>query len=884
MDIILTIGLLLLGAHVWALTARVLKLERALRQGDRFAGPDPEQRRSAAVIRTNAPPSFPEPERDSAPIAAAAALAARQAAAETRRMLLDPLPATPAEARASAAEDSPETLGPETLGPETLGGVFERLVGGRLLIWVGGVALALAGLFLVRYSIQIGLITPAIRMLMATAFGVALIGAGEIARRRPDAAIDPRVGQALVGAGVLILYAVAYGSHVLYGLVGIRTAAVLMVAVTLAALVMALRHGAPAAVMGLAGGFLTPVLVGQGSENSIALLTYLALLNAALFALAHRRGWTWLAASAVALSFAWTLLLTFLSPAHALPAGVFILVLSLAASLLRAGGGWHLDFLRPAAIGLAELSILVGRADLGLPAWALFAALAAATFFLAPRKAEYRPLPAIALALALGLLFLKAALPEADPLLPWIAGGITLLFAAGALPGALRGAARLLPSAIFCAAFAGPLLILRLVEPALLARPVWGLLFAAAALGPLFLAWRRSAEHGREMHGDVLVLPAAAALLLLAFAAFDLLPPNLLGAAWLLLALAAAFAARRFADRGVADLAFCAAVAAAMWASAMVPELWATMLASLAGIPARASALPSPGETLLVLGLPVPLLFLFWRSAPLHSWTRPVPLVVAALFGGACAYVLWKQVFAIGPEADFVAYAFAERTVVNQVLFLLGWAVCGGRLPVPGLSADGRRLAGLALTGLAAARLLWFDMLLHNPLLIDQNVGALPLLNLILPAFFLSAFWLYTARHAAERGRRSGLWLGLFLACVVIGTGLMVRQGFHGTILTGLHLSGAESYGYSLAGLLLSIALLLAGIRLPDKALRLAGLVLLTATICKVFLVDAAALEGLLRILSFMGLGVALIGIGKLYGTVLRAEAPGARTAQPSGA
>jgi uncharacterized membrane protein len=72
---------------------------------------------------------------------------------------------------------------------------------------------------------------------------------------------------------------------------------------------------------------------------------------------------------------------------------------------------------------------------------------------------------------------------------------------------------------------------------------------------------------------------------------------------------------------------------------------------------------------------------------------------------------------------------------------------------------------------------------------------------------------------------------------------------------------------------MLSIALLLAGIRLPDKALRLAGLVLLTATTVKVFLVDAGALEGVLRILSFLVLGIALIGIGKLYTKVLDAEA-----------
>jgi hypothetical protein len=72
--------------------------------------------------------------------------------------------------------------------------------------------------------------------------------------------------------------------------------------------------------------------------------------------------------------------------------------------------------------------------------------------------------------------------------------------------------------------------------------------------------------------------------------------------------------------------------------------------------------------------------------------------------------------------------------------------------------------------------------------------------------------------------------------------------------------------------LAVALALVAAGIRLRDKPLRLAGLILLTATILKVFLLDAAALSGVLRIRSFLGLGVALIGMGKLYGTVLRAE------------
>ena len=79
-----------------------------------------------------------------------------------------------------------------------------------------------------------------------------------------------------------------------------------MVAVSAAALAMSLRHGAPTAVMGLVGGFLTPLPGRQAGCGRGALLAYLALLDLALFAIAWRRGWTWLAAAAVLLSFVWT--------------------------------------------------------------------------------------------------------------------------------------------------------------------------------------------------------------------------------------------------------------------------------------------------------------------------------------------------------------------------------------------------------------------------------------------------------------------------------------------------------------------------------------------------------------------------------------------------
>ena len=176
---------------------------------------------------------------------------------------------------------------------------------GRLLIWLGGIALVLAAVFLIRYSIEIGLMTPAARMVAAGLFGLILIGAAEYARRG-RLADDPRIAQALAGAGIAVLYATFYGSYRLHALIDSQVASAAMLVVTGAALGLSLRHGAPTAVMGLVGGFLTPLLVGDPEAGALPLLAYLALLDIALFLLAWRRGWTWLAAAAAVLSFVWT--------------------------------------------------------------------------------------------------------------------------------------------------------------------------------------------------------------------------------------------------------------------------------------------------------------------------------------------------------------------------------------------------------------------------------------------------------------------------------------------------------------------------------------------------------------------------------------------------
>jgi len=812
-------------------------------------------------------------ERIARPEAAAPPVPSAEPVAEAERVAApatepEPLPALAMAAEAAVIEirDEPEAA------RETIGGLFERLVGGRLLIWLGGAALVVAAIFLIRYSIEIGLVTPALRMIAAAVFGFVLLALGEYARGGRLLSDDPRIAQALVGAGLAILYLTTYGSHVLHGLIGAVTASALMLAVTGAALALSVRHGAATAIMGLTGGFLTPLLVGDPDAGAVPLLAYLALLDLALFLIAWRRGWTWLAAAAVALSFVWSAYLLAQPADDALAAGAFVILLAVAATLVRPGPGRELGLIQPLAIGIVQLAVLVARTDLGLPAWALFGALAAASLTLAAWRDDYRLAPPLAAALALALLLAKATTGQ-DPLVPIAATGITAVFGLGGLALTLWKR-RLLWTAVACAGLAGPALILRAARPELLDRPAWGVLMLALAAGAAILVWLDRARASAKVPADLaLLLAAATAAALAGAAAWDLLPVELVVMAWLVVALAAAFAARRLGDLALATVAVAAttiAVARAIW---MVPELSISGLTALVGMPVLAPDLPSARDALWALAVPALLLVglrLVLPPLPLRA-RRALP-AVAGLLAVAAIYVWFKQAFGLADAADFAARGMLERTIITQTLFLAGWLLGAGIVRPRGVAPDLLRLGGIVLTAFAAARLIWFDMIVLNPAWVTQWVGTLPVLNLILPQYLLGALWLYLARRRADQVTRSGFWLVGFLAALVAGTMLLIRQAFQGPILTGPEMPIAEFYGYSLAGLVVSIALLLAGVRLPDKALRLAGLLLLTATIVKVFLVDASELEGVLRILSFLGLGVALIGIGRLYGPVLRAE------------
>ena len=177
--------------------------------------------------------------------------------------------------------------------------------------------------------------------------------------------------------------------------------------------------------------------------------------------------------------------------------------------------------------------------------------------------------------------------------------------------------------------------------------------------------------------------------------------------------------------------------------------------------------------------------------------------------------------------------------------------------------------------------------LVVNPLLTGVPVRGGIVFNEIFPAYAVPAVLAaLVALQGAPAGSRLGRALRLATGCVAFALAfaalsLEIRFLFaDGPDLSAGVIGPAESYTYSAAWLIFGLVLLLVGLVFDLKAARIASALLILLTVLKVFLLDMANLEGVWRALSFMGLGVVLIGIGLLYQRLLfgRDRAP-----QPAG-
>lgn len=317
---------------------------------------------------------------------------------------------------------------------------FEDVFGRRLPIWAGGIALAVAGVFLVRFSIEAGLLTPPVRVALSFLFGLLLLAGAEAAYRFEARVRDPRVRQALAGAGLATLYAGFYLAGTQYGLIGTGAAFVGLAVVTAAAIALSFRFGLPSAVLGLVGGFAAPALVASEDGNVPLLTLYLALITAGLAFTGARQARPWLGYAALAGGFLWGLALLASGPAETadlLALGLFLATMGAALPMLTgAGAGWQWARLGAAGLASLQLAALIQLAGFQPLTWALYLLLGAALAALGWREPRLREAGAFAAALGLWLLALWTAPPPGEFALVGI--GMAAVFVLGPLALLLR--------------------------------------------------------------------------------------------------------------------------------------------------------------------------------------------------------------------------------------------------------------------------------------------------------------------------------------------------------------------------------------------------------------------------------------------------------------
>jgi hypothetical protein len=112
----------------------------------------------------------------------------------------------------------------------------------------------------------------------------------------------------------------------------------------------------------------------------------------------------------------------------------------------------------------------------------------------------------------------------------------------------------------------------------------------------------------------------------------------------------------------------------------------------------------------------------------------------------------------------------------------------------------------------------------------------------------------------------AGFYVAQFIAKRCGGQRSPVFYSMMATFLLSALLYGSVSGGLlTVSWGLQSLGLLGAGFSLRERVLRLQGLVLLLVCILKLFLYDLRNLETLYRILSFMALGLILLGVSWIY-------------------
>ncbi len=797
---------------------------------------------------------------------------------------------------------------------------LDRLTDWLRVNWVLAVAaasLAFAGLFMVQYGVEHGLLTPFWRVMSALGFGAALIMAGEWIRRRhgdseedgdPATAFLPST---LSGAGLIVLFAGVLSARVLYDLISPGTALAGLCAVALLAIVLGWFYGPVLAAVGIVGATAAPFLVGGESDAPWIFYYYFLLIAVAGLAVDTIRRWAWVSALSLILTLGGMALL-YLGDAGELHFLIAVLATTFAALTIpvrslvpnHSGASFFGDMLgkKPGARAFPEfptriaLGVIVAASlaaawvasqaatpeQVWLSLAALLLLLVATLIWMAraPALFDLALIPGAAFLLTLmsevsryGPLYrqFRAPLGHNDPetLPPDTAFIAYTLTAMGVIVTALafwrmRSALRdegadiapviwALAASVFAPGVVLILEFLWLPAPVIGDMP-WALTTIAVAAVMTLLAER--CAHGADTARLKLRIGlfAIAALTMIALAVFLLLTKSALTLALGVMVLLTALLDRKF-DLPVLGWFLQLGVAVISYRLIVDPGLfWAIERASfLQVLLAYLGAIALLGTAWAVLR----------GSVPNPSRGNSQVIVESALWtlGAVFICILLARLF---DEADFESHWGAGLLATVWLTSALNQAY---RLRAPGLSLHWLRVLLCVVFSLVGIGFLALQGVLFNPLLSEAELVAGPLIfDSLMVAYlpvalvFAVAAWKLTSLH-----RQTHILL-IILSSLYGATyiGFEIRRFWRGRDLSVHGFTDAELYSYTLAMLLGAVLLLMLAFSRRSDVLRKLAMAGVALTIAKVFLIDMSGLSGLTRVFSFMGLGLALVALAWL--------------------
>lgn len=748
----------------------------------------------------------------------------------------------------------------------------QRLAAANTIVKVGLAMLFLGLVFLARFAAENVTVPLEVRLAGIGATGIALLVIGWRLRLRSRG-----YGLLLQGGGVAVVYLTLFAAVKLAGLEPLALVFALMLAVSLLAALLAVKQDAQAlAVVAALGGYATPLLLSTGGGAIAMLLGYDFVLGLGVALVAWFKHWPRL--NLIAFSFtaliasAWGL--TAYTPADYAVAQGFLIAfwLLFTAVLLMPGrraqapevwlqatllfgvpvfaSAMQYALLKPDSMAIAFAALLIGAAYAGLAAW------------VRRRPAHALVFEAfIALGAVFGTLVIPFALSAEATAGAWALEGVGAVWL-----GLRQGRLRVLASGLALMALGGFTLLWSMSrgDPDGLHAPsqlLNALLIAAAGLGASRFLGR---DDSRPWHAGI------------AFA--------LVG--W-----------------GTAWLAVAAGIVLDQWVSAS--HEWAVSVALIAAVSAVLLSLQAlwrwptaawPTALLLPAWGLLGILGTVLHGAPLSAggvWALPLAWVAQALVLQRTASH-WPALLRNATHAgSLLAFALlgalqgrhwtADLGDPGSAWGWLGWLLVPALLLAAVLRQQRRpadqqawplRLAPAAYAQVGAAVL---SLALSAWVLIAnwaspgtaQPLPYIPVLNPldlgIAAALLAVVAWLRSPAAAALKLPPSSLAVPAALAFLWLN-GMLIRC-FHHWGDVPYHVDGwlesrGVQTGLALLWSALALVLMLLGTRRHQRAPWLAGAVLLGAVVLKLLIFDLQGSGTVLRIVSFIGVGVLMLVIG----------------------